>query len=399
MILYNSSRFSTLPGAMVFQPSCLLSFPSSVEVGDLWLNGGCGIGNGSSSIKAGLGEYFERRHFYMEVNADVRGTLSYSLTSEEVEGFVGAFSQTNESGLKKSEIFGHVFNLTRAYRASNFTECHIPTACVSLNYNNIESENFIYPLRDTCGCSFHWRFSDAIFGALKECLERQFLAKFWLTKDCVRIVPIPEAKASLKESGSSALLEALDKSGEVTIIDISDYGFPGVCLLTVYGQKNIGRHVQYCAGMSYAKNQLEAMEKSLYELWQTYRFVDLFHATKGRMEDIEDSYLRYFLSCNSYSVYEEIIDVKKKSECSSVSSDGFDWCGLLGVLKARNIDGFFYVNSTDISGELYFFCKFVSPDMFLHMNNSEGINLVNKYSRSFTGEIIDLRRRVMVPFP
>ncbi len=69
------------------------------------------------------------------------------------------------------------------------------------------------------------------------------------------------------------------------------------------------------------------------------------------------------------------------------------------MLKARNIDGYFYVNSTDISGELYFFCKFVSPDMFLHMNNSEGINLVNKYSRSFTGEIIDLRRRVMVPFP
>jgi len=54
-----------MPGALICQPACILSFPTSVEVEDSWLNRGAGIGSGSSSIKSALGEYFERRHFYM----------------------------------------------------------------------------------------------------------------------------------------------------------------------------------------------------------------------------------------------------------------------------------------------------------------------------------------------
>lgn len=91
VILYNSSHYSTLPGALIFQPACLLSLPSCVEVEDPWLNGGSGIGNGSSSIKAALGEYFERRHFYMEVKSDVVGDITYTLSSLEAGEFIYAF--------------------------------------------------------------------------------------------------------------------------------------------------------------------------------------------------------------------------------------------------------------------------------------------------------------------
>ncbi|MNQ63038.1 YcaO-like family protein [compost metagenome] len=399
VILYNSSHYSALPGALICQPACLLSLPSSVEVEDPWLNGGSGIGSGSSSIKAALGEYFERRHFYMEVKPDVVGDINHTLSRLEAGKFIYAFSQTNESNLTSAQLAKHSYNLTEVLRVSDFSCCHIPTACVSLNYNKVESENSIYPLRDTCGCSFHYRFEDAAFGSIKEYLERQFLARFWLTKECTRLVLESDIKIALSESRAQTLYDALCKSGEITVIDISDHDYPGACLLAVYGQKDNKRHVRYCAGMSYAETLSSALEKSIYELWQTYRFIDLFRATESDVEEVKDSYLKYFLSCNTYGTYKEITSVNFRGSDTSESSLEFNLSGLLAALKSQRIDGYLYVNSLVMQSGLYFFCKFVSPDLFLHMNNSRGINFRNKYSEKFMGQIFSERKKIMVPFP
>lgn len=282
---------------------------------------------------------------------------------------------------------------------SDFSYCHIPTACISLNYNKIESENVIYPLRDTCGCSFHYQFENAAFGSIKEYLERQFLARFWLTKECARLVLESDIKIALSESRAQALYGALCKSGEITVIDISDNDYPGICLLAVYGQKDNKRHVRYCAGMSYAETLSGALEKSIYELWQTYRFTDLFRATESNLEKVKDSYLKYFLSCNSYGVYKEITSVRFRGSDVLESSFEFSLSGLLAVLKSQRIDGYLYVNSLAMQGGLYFFCKYVSHDLFLHMNNSRAINFRNKYSEKFMAQIFSERKKIMVPFP
>ncbi len=279
MNIYNPHHYSALPGALICQPACVLSFPPSVEVEDPWSNGGSGIGTGSSALKTALGEYFERRHFYMEIMPDLVGRLDHTLTKEETNKFTHAFSQTSNNGLSADQIKTHEFNLTQVCRISDFSTCHIPSACISLSFHGIESENSIYPLRDTCGCSFHWSAEHALMGSIKEHLERQFLAKFWLTKQCSHLLDQHEIKTELKSSGARRLYDALYQSGEVSIIDISDPDYPGVCLLTVYGQKNKKRHIQYCAGMSYSETRSIALEKSIYELWQTYRFIDLFRAT------------------------------------------------------------------------------------------------------------------------
>ncbi|MNF03007.1 hypothetical protein D3C80_2022490 [compost metagenome] len=73
--------------------------------------------------------------------------------------------------------------------------------------------------------------------------------------------------------------------------------------------------------------------------------------------------------------------------------------GLLAALKSQQVDGYLYVNSLVIQSGLYFFSKFVSPDLFLHMNNSRGINFRNKYSERFMGQIFSERKKIMVPFP
>ncbi|QIM56522.1 hypothetical protein [Pseudomonas veronii] len=79
------------------------------------------------------------------------------------------------------------------------------------------------------------------------------------------------------------------------MFDISDARFPGVCILVVYGQSKENHHVNYCAGMSYSATLSDALEKSILELWQTYRFMDLFKSVDSDEKRIEDYYLRYFL--------------------------------------------------------------------------------------------------------
>jgi hypothetical protein len=364
MIIYNSSPYPTLPGALICQPACLLSFPSSVEATDPWLNGGSGIGSGSSSVKAAFGEYFERRHFYMEVTADVISRIDHSLTSLEAGNFIHAFSQTNVSNLTSESLAGHSYNMTKVLRVSDFSYCHIPTACISLNFHKIESENSIYPLRDTCGCSFHDRFEEAAFGSIKEYLERQFLTRFWLTKECQRVLSASEINHGLGRSAALALYIALVESGEVSVIDISDSDYPGSCLLVVYGQKDSKRHVRYCAGMSYAGTLGAALEKSVFELWQTFRFIDLFQAAESDIKTVEDSYLKYFLSCNNYETYVEITSVRLRHSTTSGESLSFNLPGLLAALKSEGVNGYLYVNHLTLQDCLYFFCKFVSPDFF-----------------------------------
>ena len=363
MIIFNPHHYSIMPGALICQPACILSFPTSVEVEDSWLNRGAGIGSGSSSIKSALGEYFERRHFYMEIKSDLVGKLDFSLSDRESKSMAFAFSQTNNRDYTSAQILEHSFNLTRAYRVSDFSDCYIPTACVSLNYYKIESENSIYPLRDTCGCSFHSSFETAFLGSLKECLERQFLARFWLTKSCNKLEDY-EVETALSGSSAKALYNALVKSGELTVLDISDCDYPGSCLLTVYGQADESRNVHYCAGMAYAGSLASALEKSIYELWQTYRFLDLFAATEGDVEEVEDSYLRYFIGCNKYETFREITSINISGRAPRKPTFDFSLDGLLTVLSAQEIDGYLYTETISMENSQYHFCKFFSPDFF-----------------------------------
>lgn len=184
------------------------------------------------------------------------------------------------------------------------------------------------------------------------------------------------------------------------MFDISDARFPGVCILVVYGQSKENHHVNYCAGMSYSATVSDALEKSILELWQTYRFMDLFKSVDSDEKRIEDYYLRYFLECNLYKTYQEIIDVQVVADGKrSVSPVEFTLPGFLSALNEQGVLGYFYVRRSMVNGVGCVFSKYVSPDLFLHMNNSQNINLSNKYSKEFAGAILPSRLEKMVPFP
>lgn len=400
MKFINAMQKPDLPGMLLLQPAGLVALPSSVEVSDAFSVNGSGVGGGANSIKIGLGEYFERRHFYREVLSRRCGFLSESLTQGEIDSFTGAFVQTCSKKILARAIEEHEFYLSKVVRSLDFSTCFIPTVCISLSSVGLENDNFLYPLRDTCGCSFHWRTDVSFLGALKEYLERQFLLRFWLTNVCRSRMSNAQVLELLVRRNVRHLYSALFASGDVSVFDISDSKFPGVCVLVVYGQRRANHNVKYCAGMSYASDVASAVEKSILELWQTYRFMDLFKALDSDEDRVEDYYLRYFLSCNSYETYEEVTDVQIDTKGQEKKSNaGFTLDGILSVLKGENSSGYFYSRTSKINGFDCVFSKYVSPDLFLHMNNAKNINLVNKYSKGFESQVLSSRSKKMVPFP
>ncbi|WP_460089807.1 hypothetical protein [Pseudomonas sp. H2_D10] len=139
------------------------------------------------------------------------------------------------------------------------------------------------------------------------------------------------------------------------------------------------------------------MQKSLLELWQTFRFMNLFKATDSEEKMLEDSYIRYFLGCNVYETYQEITDVVECGGCRSLQD--FTVSEFLFVLRRMDVAGYFYSKIGGVDGGGGVFVKFISPDLFLHMNNSRNFNSINKYSKGFKSSILQSRLEKMVPFP
>ena len=125
--------------------------------------------------------------------------------------------------------------------------------------------------------------------------------------------------------------------------------------------------------------------------------MDLFKSTDSEEAKLEDSYIRYFLSCNAYETYQEVTDIVERGRLEA--REGFTMPRFLSVLKQMDISGYFYSRRERVDGVSCIFVKFVSPDLFLHMNNSRNFNITNKYSKGFESSILLSRLEKMVPFP
>lgn len=230
-------------------------------------------------------------------------------------------------------------------------------------------------------------------------MERQFLIRFWLTKKCLAILAPQKFEGEFKNTSIYSLYNALKKSGHIEALDISDPNFPGHCVLIVYGNDKENCNVSYCAGMSYAETIEQAFEKSVLELWQTFRFMNLFYSLNTCISTIKDRYLLHFLKPNNFQTFNEITDVIITHKKSKRPRDALNLQALIRSFVSLNMQGYLYTKPVWIAGANYVYCKFFSPSLFLHMDSSSSINLDNDYSRQFTKDIYSTRKSMMVPFP
>lgn len=399
MNLYRDNHQDFQPDFLYCQPSAITTLPSCVEAGNHWNVFGSGAGWGEISFASAFGEYLERKHFYLDIRSTSYDLLRSSLSPQEADEFIFAFSQTSQPTICKNTLLQQKLKLTKAWRIIDFTPCDIPTACISLSPLIDCTDDNILPNRDTCGCCIQQTIDKAIFGSVKELLERQFLLKFWLTDTCRKKLNSAQAFEALKNSYTRNLFEALCKSGELCIFDISDSNFPGICILVAYGSPDQYRSVKYCAGMSYSECFSDALEKSILELWQTYRFMSNFVASSKSLATIKDHYLRHFLNCNSYDTYLEIAN-SSSTPTTLTRSDALTLTSLIDTIRSLNLNGYIYLEKIPLPNNSQIFAsKYISPNLFLHMNNASNINLNNSYSTHFQNTIKKHRQEKMVPFP
>lgn len=400
MNTYNEIHHPTFADFLLIRPNAVRHLPHTVECGSHWRTYGSSSGWSSDIISSATGEHFERKHFYLDIPVHDTNRLADGLAPDECEAFTKAFSQTSLPG-ENSLLESHHFDRTTVYRVIDFTPCKVPTVCLSISECRNPIDNSFYPIRDTCGCSAHITVNNAILGALKETLERQFLLRFWLTRMCTSRIEFNEACVTLAGSASLTLFQELNKSGHLCILNLTDERFPGSCILLCYGNDDDTSQVKFCAGMAYADSSRAALEKSIVELWQTFRFMQSIDSEHEIKNTLQDPYLKHFLNCNHYDTYEDISNNLKSITPKNENQPKTDLTtqSLIEVIKDLRLNGYLYLSSTPHRASNIYFCKYFSPNLFLHMNNSRYFNIENAYSAPFLGEIIDNQAARMVPFP
>lgn len=401
MNIYNEIHSLARADFELHRPSAVTHFPHSVECGSRWHTYGSSSGWSASVATSAVGEHFERKHFYLDVPIHDRNKLGAGLTPDEIGALANAFSQTAMPD-RKNCLHSHTFDRTHVYRVRDLTKCAIPTALISITPCRNPIDNEIYPIRDTCGCSAHITVDRAILGALKEAMERQFLLRFWLTKTCTGKINYSDACSALSNRPSLALFKELGKTGDLCILDLTDERFPGYCILLCYGNRS-GRNqrVRYCAGMAYSDDLSSALEKSIIELWQTFRYMHSFYLRNKELRDIEDPYLKYFLENNRYNTFTDITtDIENDPNRSKpTNTSPLTSAALITRLRELQLDGYLYLSSMNSATKNLHYCKYISPHLFLHMNNAAHFNIQNRYSNQFKRQIIPRQLSRMVPFP
>lgn len=390
----NDQYFSGNTMRLGLRPAQHVSLPHSVQVSNYWENGGLGTSYGQSSLFAGLGEFYERRHFFNDIRSNHTARLSDCLSKDEACSFFKAFGQTKKLE-EPTEIESHRFQVTKVINIKDYAQCYIPTICLSIG-ETCAADSLFLPLRDTCGCSSHVLSEHAVFDSIRETVERQLLLRFWLTNEAREKWTENLLNKSLKFLKSRNLYKILSYSGEITCIDISRPEFPGTALLTVYGGRESST-VKYCAGLGYATDANEALEKSIIELWQTFRFMYGFRESCGKVEEIDEPYLKHFMQQDTFETYLDICSCRESR--TPHSNAPLTSANLISCLHQLGATGFIYLREVNQWPKPIYCSKFTSPDLFLHMNNSKHINMENTYSHTFHDLILRHRQEEMVPFP
>jgi len=400
MNIFNEIHHASSVDFELLRPSAIRHLPHSVECGSRWQTYGSSSGWSADVTACARGEHFERKHFYLDVPVNDSNKLSDGLSAFELNEFTEAFMQTSthDSG---THIHSHIFDRTTVHRVSDFTTCNVPTACISITECRNKIDNDYYPMRDTCGCSAHDNIESAILGALKESLERQFLLRFWLTLKFNKRLSYIEAGVLLNGRPSSTLFRELSRSGDLLILDLTDGRFPGTCILLCYGNLHAEAKVHFCAGMSYSDTASNALEKATLELWQTFRYMQSIDSEDHPNGEPQDPYLKHFLACNHYDTYREIFAATpyNTSEIVKTLDTPLNCGSLLSTLRHLELNGYIYISQLPSTQSYMYFCKYFSPNLFLHMNNARHFNLSNRYSATFLNDVIAHQLTRMVPFP
>lgn len=397
MINIYSELMSSWPASVVLAPKLSRLTPSFAQVWDYErIAPSSAVGSTVKSVQGAVGEYLERRHFFNEIRAVSTRKLHEMMPESSANAFVRALTQTSQ--LTEEHVSSHPFATVRAFNAFTLEQVELPAVLVALDNFTADADLSFYPSRDTCGCSCHVGLTDSINGAVGELMERQSLLLYWLTGKANYEI-VPDGKTGINYVDE--VMRNLCSRGQLKIMDVTLPGAPGYAILTIYGTADKENTIKYSTGLSYAASFKAALHKSVLELWQSYICMHNFIIGEYEPEDIIDRYQQHFMSCNTFSTYTELCDTtefrNKPVQLSVFDGEAYDISDVMDFLQELTPNIFIYYARDLMSDGMLWYTKVLSPDLFLHMDNSGAININNSIYTAGTG--IAAREKVMVPFP
>lgn len=351
-----------------------------------------GSGLASDGMQRALGEYFERRHFYLEVRGESTGSLEQVQDECLRRSLTKAMHQTASASVR-DQVASHPFTLSAVAKLPSFEPVTAPTILFSITGESLGPDGDFFFCRDTTGCAAHFELNRALDGALREFAERQYLLRHWLTARGAK--DISGAVCGGLSRAASMLVQKLGRSGDICFLDISCGELAGAIVLAVYrGSRD--EHVRYCVGLSCATNAACAADRAVKELWQSYVFLRNMVKKADADALVHDRYHRYFLECNHAATADTMLSgIEAGAPAGPVPPSG----GLITSIHARFRHLLAYVRQIDVLSKRLWCVRVISPEAFMHMDNSRHFNLECAYSDAFRPHIVPARLRSMVPFP
>lgn len=383
-----------LPGRAILDANLSTTLPRFAWATNRLGTATSGAGLAEDGLRRALGEYFERRHFYFEVRGESNGSVSAIENDSLRHALLKALRQTALPGVR-DEVPSHAFALSAVMELPSFEPVSVPTILFSVTGELLGKDGDLFVFRDTTGCAAHFAFPSAMNGALREFAERQYLLRYWLTGRGAQ--DISAAVTGQLSCGASELVKKLDRSGDMHFLEISRGEISGAVVLAIYrGSRD--DHVRYCVGLSCDSTPVAAADRAAKELWQSYVFLRNMAKEVDVKGLVHDRYHTYFLECNTTATADAMLSGVEavptaKLATATVSSD------LAGSIQTRFRHLLCYVRQVDVLLRRLWCVRVVSPEAFLHMDNSRSFNLDCAYSEPFRAEIMPSRLQRMVPFP
>ncbi|QHM74896.1 hypothetical protein C7M52_00840 [Mixta theicola] len=391
MINLYSNIMSSWPASIVMSPKLSRLTPSIAQIWDYErISPASAVGSSLKSLQGAIGEYLERKHFFNEIVPASQKKIVDMMPESWAQAFIKVLKQT--SAEDEDAIKRHTFNASHVVNMFTLEKAEIPTIFITLENVSVREDCRFYPFRDTCGCSCHVDFHQAVNGSLGELLERQALLIYWLTgvaKEEIRLT------TSTANEYIGELIRNLRTEGSLTVLDITLPGAPGYVILSLYGTHKKGNSIQYGAGLSYSMNKEKAVEKSLIELWQSYICMHNFIIGDYEEEELIDRYQIHFMKCNKYETYRALLDSTTFHQHKVSTTPRYKT--VVDYFRHLTPHLFLYCAREKTPTGMLWYTKALSPDLFMHMDNSSPVNLNNSLYTQGTG--LAGRERVMVPFP
>lgn len=381
-----------MPGHAVLDANLSTSLPRFAWASNRSGLATSGSGLADDGLRRALGEYFERRHFYREVRGESTGDLSTIEDEELREALSAAFQQTASENVR-GRIADHVFALSTVLKLPTFEPVNAPTILFSVTGESLGRDGEFFMSRDTMGCAAHFDLLRAMDGAVREFAERQYLLRYWLTGRGAR--DVTSAVTGQLSAGARGLFEKLGRSGSIRFLEISRDEISGAVVLAVY-QGSRDPLVRYCVGLCCDAHASAAADRAVKELWQSYVFLRNMVNKADVDRLVRDRYHTYFIECNTRQTAEAMLaGIDGPADDALRGPVG----NLSASIQARFRHLLCYAKQVLVVSRHLWCVRVVSPDAFLHMDNSRLFNLRCEYANAFSDAVIPSRLKVMVPFP